>query len=107
MRIPAYSPYGAVCDSRGFTLVELMVAMVAAIIFIGATIAIVGHTSRIYRAQEQVSDVQQDARAALDLMQRDMRLAGYNPFLDGASSGAAINTATTTQFGFTMDLDNS
>jgi hypothetical protein len=36
-----------------------------------------------------------------------MRLAGYNPFLDGASSGAQIKTATTTQFGFTMDLNNS
>src|ERR1051325_1960546 len=43
----------------------------------------IGQT-RYYNAQEQLNEMQQNARAAIDLITREIKLAGYDP------SGAAI-----------------
>jgi type IV pilus assembly protein PilW len=107
MQTKAYSMATAAADKQGFTLVELMVAMLMAVIFIAATITIVGQSSRTYRSQERVSDTQQDVRAALDMLVRDMRMAGYNPKLDVEAPAAGIIAATATTFEYTADLDNS
>lgn len=94
-------------DIRGFTLVELMVAMVMALIMISATFGIVNHSSRIYRAQERISDSQQDVRAALGLLARDIRIAGYDPLRDAGGPIAGIVTATVNTFQYTADTNAS
>ena len=96
-----------VTGASGFTLVELLVAMVMAIIFIGATLGIVNQSTRIYRAQERVSESQQDVRAALDLMMHDIRMAAYDPLKDTNGRVAGILVANATTFRFTRDLDAS
>ncbi|NCO61048.1 MAG: hypothetical protein COZ70_12075 [Deltaproteobacteria bacterium CG_4_8_14_3_um_filter_51_11] len=65
--------------SKGFTLVELMVAMVIAGLVAGAMFMSYRSQQDSYVAQQEVSSMQQNLRAALFFMERDLRLAGYDP----------------------------
>lgn len=89
---------------RGFTLIEVMVTIFMAAFFITVTFSIVDHSNRSCRAQERVSAVQQELRAGLDLMVREIRMAGYNPL---GLSGAGVDAAEPTSFAFSMDIDSS
>ena len=64
-------------NRKGITLLEMLVALV---VFGFASAGIyrlfIGH-SRAYVVQEQVVEVQQDLRAAAELLTRDLRMAGY------------------------------
>lgn len=93
--------------SAAFTLIELMVTMALAIFFVLATMAIADISTQSYRAQERVSDAQQGARAALELMVRDIRMAGYDPMAlsNGRTSGAGILSASETSIHFVADLN--
>jgi type IV pilus assembly protein PilW len=88
----------------GFTLVELMVALAMATFFIAVTFTLVDFSTQSYRAQERVAAAQQDMRAGIDIISREIRMAGYNPM---RLSGAGIVTATADTFHFTMDMNRS
>ncbi|MCC5858551.1 MAG: PilW family protein [Ectothiorhodospiraceae bacterium] len=61
---------------QGLSLVELMVALVIALILTVAVINIFLGTSRTYRLNEQYSRVQENARFAVDAISRSVREAG-------------------------------
>jgi prepilin-type N-terminal cleavage/methylation domain-containing protein len=65
--------------NRGFTLVELMVAMTLGLIVLWAVLKIVIGQTRANAVQQQVVYAQQNVRAGMDLMAREIRNAGYNP----------------------------
>jgi type IV pilus assembly protein PilW len=96
-------------NNAGFTLIELMVAMVMAAIVIISTMTIAEMSARSYEAQERVSTAQQGVRAAMDMMVRDIRMAGYDPMAhsNGSLPDAAITTASPTVLEFGADLDAS
>jgi len=52
--------------------------VIAMIVLAGVTNTFIGQT-RYYNAQEHVNEMQQNARAAIDLMVREIKLAGYDP----------------------------
>lgn len=86
----------------GFTLVELMITMaISGIIMAGIYSAYLAQ-QRTYLAQEQVAEMQQNIRAAMDTMVRQIRMAGYDP--TGAAA-AGITTALAGQIGFTQDTN--
>jgi len=88
-------------NMHGFTLVELMIVVLLTAI---AVIAIYrGYTAFSHSAdvQEQVIEMQQNLRAAMFMMGREIRMAGCNP-TDEASAG--ILTADPNTIRFTMDL---
>lgn len=91
----------------GFTLIELMVAMGMAIFFITATMTLADMSNQSYRAQERVSDAQQNIRAAMDLMVRDIRMAGFDPLAisKGRTAGIGIVVAEQHLLQITADLD--
>ncbi|MCI5120525.1 MAG: prepilin-type N-terminal cleavage/methylation domain-containing protein, partial [Candidatus Electrothrix sp. AUS4] len=62
----------------GFTFIELMVSMVIASFVFAGIYGVYTIQQRSYTVQEQVSEMQQKGRAALDFMVRDIRMAGYN-----------------------------
>jgi len=80
-----YSPENKV---RGFTLVELLIAMAIGCVVLGALISTFVIQSKAYDVQEQVAEMVQSARAAMDMMTREIRMAGYNP------TGATFNGIT-------------
>lgn len=63
----------------GFTLIELLIAMVAGLIVIGATYSIFYSQNKQIDKQDKVVEMQQSVRAAIDMMSREVRMAGYNP----------------------------
>ncbi|MBN1662473.1 MAG: prepilin-type N-terminal cleavage/methylation domain-containing protein [Deltaproteobacteria bacterium] len=63
----------------GFTLVELMIAMVVGMVVLGAIFGVFTFQSRTYDAQEEVVAMQQSVRAGMDMMVREISMAGYNP----------------------------
>lgn len=65
-------------NNKGFTLVELMLAMCVGGIALVAFWATFQVHHKSFLRQEETSAMQQTLRVALDLMTRDIRLAGYD-----------------------------
>jgi type IV pilus assembly protein PilW len=66
-------------DNHGFTVMELLVAMGIGMVILGSIAGTFMTQTKFYNAQEQVNEMQQNARAAMDLMSREIKLAGYKP----------------------------
>ena len=64
---------------QGFTLIELLIAMALALIIIGALSSAFVSQRKSYAVQEQVSDMIQGARAAMDMISREVKMAGFDP----------------------------
>ena len=64
---------------RGFTLVELLLAMAIAGVVMTAVYTAYSSQQRSYIVQELVAAMQQNLRVAMSIMVRDIRMAGYNP----------------------------
>jgi len=60
----------------GFSLIELMVALVLGLLVAGAALAILQSNQATYRSNEGLNRVQENARIAFELMSRDIRAAG-------------------------------
>jgi len=58
--------------NRGFTLIELLVAMALGLVVLGAILTIFVHQSQTNAAQQEVAYAQQNVRAAMDLMVREI-----------------------------------
>ena len=91
----------------GFTLVELLIAISMAAVLILVILTVSDMSSRSCRAQERVTDAQQSIRAALDLMARDIRMAGYDPMAmtSGPTEGIGILEASESRLQFSADLN--
>ena len=76
---------------RGVTLIELMIVLVIAAVLVAGVYSLFITQHRSYAVQDQVVGVQQDARAALDIMGRDIRMAGFGV---GAGSGTGFTDGT-------------
>lgn len=76
-------------NQRGVTLTELLIALALGLFTIGAVYGV--HLNQVKKqiVQEDVLAMQQTARAAMDMMAREIRMAGYDPMgvnRDSASS---------------------
>ena len=60
----------------GFGLIELMISMVLGLLVLGAAIAVFQSNQRTYSANEGQNRIQEGARAAYEMMSRDIRAAG-------------------------------
>lgn len=89
-------------NAQGFTLVELMITLAISGIIVAAIYAAYISQQRTYLAQEQVAEMQQNIRAAVDLMAREIRSAGYDPT---GKAGAVITTASAGQISFSQDIN--
>ena len=92
-------------NPKGFSLLELIAAMAAGLaVMISVYSAYINH-QRSHVTEQLVVKMQQNARAAMSLMKREMRMAGYDPAaadgvdndanttIDDETSGAGIITA--------------
>ena len=83
-------------QQQGFTLIELMISLVIAGFLITAMYSVYSLQERSYTVQDQVSEMQQKIRAAMDMMSREIRMAGYDP----DASCESIITAETDELVF-------
>ena len=61
--------------NKGLTLVELMISMVLGLIVVGGVVSVLVANKQTYRTNEGVSQVQESARTAFELIARDVRQA--------------------------------
>ena len=90
-------------SNQGFTLTELLVAMVISGIVAAGIYSTFYSQQKSYLTQEQIAAMQQNLRGAMHLLGRDIRMAGYNP-TGFATTG--IQTAQANSVRFTMDITN-
>ena len=84
----------------GFTLVEIMIAMLISGIVMTSIYSAFQSQQNTYIAQEQVAEMQQNIRAGLNIMMKEIRMAGYDPT---ENAGATITAASNNSISFTMD----
>ena len=87
---------GAFRDEAGFSLVELLIAMVVTLIVTGAVFGLMLSGQTAFRREPDLTDRQQNIRMAMDLIQRDITTAGmglppsaqvFTDGLNGATGG--------------------
>jgi type IV pilus assembly protein PilW len=89
------SHFSMIGNERGFSLVELMAAVLITAVIVAAALTTVVSSNRANHVNSQVADTQQNVRVAMDLISKDIRLAGFNyeatdpatPLIVGCSSG--------------------
>ncbi len=87
--------------NQGFTIVELLVAMVVALLALGAIYSTFLNQHKSYVVQEETAAMNQNLRIALFYMQRELRMAGCDPT---GNANARIITADATSINFTEDV---
>ena len=87
---------------KGFTLVELLVAMAISSIVLGAMVVFFTTQNRSYTRTTATADIQQVVRAGIDFMSDTIRLAGLDPLQTGNFGIEALGSTSLT---FTADLD--
>jgi type IV pilus assembly protein PilW len=75
-------------DAKGVTLIELLVALVVSALVIGGIYRVFVAQTKAYTVQDQVVEVQQNIRSAMEILLRDLRMAGYDS--DSISSKISI-----------------
>ena len=68
--------------NRGVTLIELLVALVISSILIAAFYRLFISQQQTYSVQEQVTDMQQNARVGINRMMSEIRMAGFGNVRD-------------------------
>ena len=111
---------GSKGSKGGFTLVELLIAMLVSSIVVAAIYSVYQGQTKSHRTQQLVVEMQQNMRAAMFLLEREIRMAGYSaadPASNGGfvlnfnsfglphSSSGAVNDAN--NIAFTVDNDDS
>jgi prepilin-type N-terminal cleavage/methylation domain-containing protein len=90
----------AIRSSRGFSLVELMVAMVAGLVVIAAVVVFTVATAQSSTTNIRSMRVMQNLRSSLSLIEREIRRSGYNQSaLSYAGKCSNASSSTTCSIG--------
>ncbi|HEY6126246.1 MAG TPA: prepilin-type N-terminal cleavage/methylation domain-containing protein, partial [Steroidobacteraceae bacterium] len=81
-------------NNKGFTLIELMISMVLGLVVVGGVISVVLANRRTYNTNEGLSQVQESARTAFELLARDIRQAAGNGCDNTTGVSNVLNTST-------------
>ena len=88
--------------NNGVTLTELLIALALTGIVAGAIYKIFISQGRAYTVQSEVAEMQQNLRAGVFMMERETRMAGYDPT---RTANTEILTAAPGDLEFTADLN--
>ncbi len=75
-------------NKKGVTLIELLVVMVIAAIVMAGVYRVFISQTKTYAVQDQVMEVQQSVRGAMEILLRDLRMAGFDD--DNVNSDVTI-----------------
>lgn len=68
---------------KGFTLVELLVAMAITLVVTAATLSLIGPAHDAFQVQPETADLHQRIRVGVDALQRDLLMAGAGMYAAG------------------------
>jgi len=89
-------------SNRAFTIIELLVGILISAVLLAGLYSVFFSQQTAFSAQEQVAEMNQNIRAALDLMTREIRLAGYKT---STSTFNGIAAATSNSIRILADLN--
>lgn len=78
--------------ARGFSLVELMVALTIGLIILSAVSMLFVSSKKTYTAQDSLARLQENARFAMQFIVKDLRLAGYYGCIDEIGEDSVNST---------------
>ena len=87
--------------SQGFTIIELLVGMAVFLLALTAIYSTFQAQHKSYLMQQEVAAMQQNLRAAMFYMQREIRMAGCDPL---GTAGAGIIAASDSSINFSEDV---
>jgi len=90
-------------SNQGFTLLELLVGMAVSLLAMGAIYSTFLSQHKSYLVQDQTATMQQNLRAAMFYMQREIRMAGCDPMNTG-NFGITTGQALANSITFTEDV---
>jgi prepilin-type N-terminal cleavage/methylation domain-containing protein len=67
-----------ILDKKGVSLIELLAALVICGVVVAGVYRFYITQSRVYTVQDQVIEAQQNVRLAMEILLRDLRMAGYD-----------------------------
>lgn len=88
-------------DDNGFTLIELLIAMAVAGIVLAGIYTAYNQQMKTFNTQERIVGMHQNARVALFVMEREIRMAGLD---SGGDAGAGITVANGATMTFSLDF---
>ena len=95
----------------GFSLVELLIAMTVGLVVLGAAYSVFTLQNKIFGNQEELVVMQQNVRAGMDMMAREIGMAGYDPCGVNSNSDPSDNfsgvTVSSTQLQIKADLNGN
>ncbi len=85
---------------RGFSLIELMIAMVIGLLLMAGVISVFAGSRKSFDLTQEISSIQESARFAMDALSNDIRLSSYQGCAMASMHSAEIqaNNAPTTNF---------
>jgi len=91
-------------NNRGFTIIEILIALALGLIVFASLFMVFNAENRSYALQADIAEMQQNARAALEIMSREIRMAGYDPT---GTALAGIVEAEKDRIHFTLDITST
>jgi prepilin-type N-terminal cleavage/methylation domain-containing protein len=95
-----------ISNKNGLTLVELMIVMVLSLLLMTAVYMAYQVQNSTSQVQHQVSALQQDLRAVMDIISMDIRHAGADPDFGFSIQGIPGDTSGDRFIRITMDLNS-
>jgi len=92
-------------DKKGLTLIELMIVLVLSLLLMSAVYMTFQVQRSTANVQHEVSSIQQDLRAVIDIMAWDIRHVGCDPTLS-TTAGLFPGLTGPKKIAFSMDLND-
>jgi len=91
---------------RGIGLVEVMIALLLSLMTVGVIIQVFIGNHKTYLTGEAIARVQEDSRFAVSLLQKELRMVGYQGCLSkqGVNITNTLNNSTALPYNFTTFL---
>lgn len=117
--VTAVSEDGLTGDHRssgregGFTLIEMLVAMGVGMVMLAAVSSVFTLQNKTFSSQEDLVELQQNVRAAMDIMSSEIGMAGYDltrvndTVPPSANNFVGVATMNASQIRIQADLDGS
>ena len=108
-------------QQTGFTLVELMIALVVGLILTSGVLQVYLSSKQAYRTNEALARIQEDSRLLSDMLGRNIRMAGYRAqpedkreqifpntalYMGGGTDGQVV-AGTSTRISIAYQADNN
>lgn len=102
---------GSHAGPRGFSLIEMLIAMTVGLVVLGAMYNVFTIQNKAFSNQEEMVAMQQSVRAGMDMMAREVGMAGYDPCSVNTDSDPSNNfsgvTVSSAQLQIKADLDGN